>query len=80
MKKQLKFYLLLIFFSVVVNSTFYAQQDSSKSKISFALRGKYLVAPGWEDMSWRMYSFGTELIYNNHHCLGFDAGVFRSFR
>jgi len=80
MKQYLKFILFFIFFIEGATSTFYAQQDSSQSKISFALRGKFLVALGWEDMSWRMYSIGTELIYNNHHCLGFDAGVFRSFR
>lgn len=81
MKKQLKFYLLFIFFSVVANSTFYAQQDTSKSKISFALRGKFLVFPQLREISsLRAYSYGVELIYNNHHCLGLDAGVFRTFR
>ena len=80
MKQFLKFILFIIFFIGVLNNTIYAQQDSSQSKISFALRGKYLVSPTLRDIpSIRAYSFGVELIYNNHHCLGLDAGVFRTF-
>lgn len=54
--------------------------DSGGPKLTFAIRGKALFAPGWEDISWTMYSIGTELIYNNHHCLGFDLGMFRRFQ
>jgi len=57
----------------------YAQRsyDSTKNDLSFAVRGKYL--PGFiiEDIYFRTYGLGAEMIFKERHSIGFDANVFR---
>jgi hypothetical protein len=50
----------------------------AQPELSFAVRGKYLPIYGLEDFSGRTYTYGAELILNNHHSIGVDGTMFRT--
>lgn len=66
----------LLFLLVCSVSKFQAQEVPSK--VSFALRGKYLVGGVLEDLYWRSYNYGGEIILGKHHAFGIDGGMFRT--
>lgn len=55
-------------------------KEIKPTTIGFAVRGKYWLLPGWEDWLMPSYSYGLELILNNRHCLGLDAGMTKVIR
>lgn len=50
------------------------------SKVSFSIRGKWLYLPGWENVSWRSYSYGGEIFIGKHHAIGLDNEGFETHR
>ncbi len=65
------FYFSLIFFGNILNA------QNFNNEFSFSLRGKYFLAPGWEDRSFRSYSYGIEFQYGKRFTFGIDGGAFR---
>jgi hypothetical protein len=66
-----------ILFCVFVNPIFAQESGNEYSKISFSLRGKYIVFGILEDTYWRAYSYGGEIYIGKHHAIGIDGEVFR---
>ncbi len=50
------------------------------SKVSFAIRGKWFYLPGWENVSWRYYSYGGEIFLGKHHAIGLESDGFETHR
>lgn len=63
---------LIGFLFLLANGTV-AQESKEYSKVSFSIRGKWLYIPGWEDVSWRSYSYGGEFFIGKHHAIGIDG-------
>lgn len=58
-----------------------AQESKSEySKVSFSIRGKYLLGGFLEDLYWRGYNYGGEVFIGKRHVVGIDGGVFRTRR
>ena len=74
MKKSILFFLLL--FS---SSNYFSQlkQKMEAANLSFAIRGKYFTMFVFEDLYFRTYCYGAELIHKNKHSIGLDVNVFR---
>ncbi len=71
MNRLIKFTFLILFW--VFNHSIHAQESDEYSKISFSIRAKYLYLPGWENVSWRSYSYGGEIFIGKHHAVGIDG-------
>lgn len=73
MNHLIKLLLLGLTYLIVFEST---AQKSEYSKFSFSIRAKYLYLPGWENVSWRAYSYGGEIFIGKHHAIGVDGDGF----
>lgn len=78
MNRLIKILLLAFLFLIPYEST--AQEFGWYSKVSFSIRGKYLLGGFLEDLYWRTYHYGGEVFLGKHHAIGIDAGVFRTRR
>ncbi|WP_341907145.1 hypothetical protein [Fluviicola taffensis] len=65
-----------ILFCVFTNPILAQESGNEYSKISFSIRAKYLYLPGWENVSWRSYSYGGEIFIGKHHAIGIDGDGF----
>jgi hypothetical protein len=54
-----------------------SQEAKEYSKVSFSIRGKWLYIPGWENVSWRSYSYGGEIFIGKHHAIGIDGDEYQ---
>lgn len=72
MKKHLLLFVLLLAFH---NGN---SQELVPSKVSFTLRGKYIVFGFLEDLLWRSYSYGGTVQFGKHHSIGVDGAMFRT--
>lgn len=50
----------------------------AQTRLSLAVRGKYLPIWGFEDFYGRTYTYGGEFILNDRHSIGIDGNVFRT--
>lgn len=57
-----------------------AQEPTERIKVSFSIRGKYLLGGVLEDLYWRTYHAGGEVFIGDRHAIGIDGGVFRTRR
>lgn len=73
--KLLSFILFWVFTNPIL-----AQESDEYSKVSFSIRGKYLLGGFLEDLYWRGYNYGGEIFIGKHHAIGIDGGVFRTRR
>jgi hypothetical protein len=71
---------LFFFFCLVIAFKSQAQDYAivEPSNVSFAIRGKYLLGGILEDLYWRAYNYGGEVIIGKHHAIGIDGGMFRT--
>lgn len=74
----MRFLFICLCFCVALNSQAQEVSIAEPSKVSFAIRGKYLLGGILEDLYWRSYNYGGELILGRHHAIGIDGGMFRT--
>lgn len=74
----MKFSQLTLSFYLILYFNCSAQESVELNKFSFAMRGKYLFLPGWENVSWQTYSIGGELFLGKYHALGIDFDGYKS--
>lgn len=74
----MRFLFIYLCFFVQLISRAQDHSNVEPSKVSFAIRGKYLVGGILEDMYWRSYNYGGEIILGKHHAIGVDGGMFRT--
>lgn len=72
--------LLLLAFLFLIPRESVAQETNEYSKVSFSLRAKYFYLPGWENVSWRSYSYGGEIFIGKHHAIGIDGDGYKCLR
>ena len=68
---------ILLGFLFLITQESSAQESNEYSKVSFSIRGKWFYLPGWENVSWRSYSYGGEIFIGKHHALGIDGDGFQ---
>lgn len=78
MNRLIKLISILLF--CVFTKTVHAQESNEYSKVSFSIRGKWFYLPGWENVSWRSYSYGGEFFIGKHHAIGIDGDGFETHR
>ena len=65
--------ILFLIVAIFVCSTGIAQP-----RLALAVRGKYLPLGGLEDFYGLTYTYGGEIILNDHHSIGIDGNMFRT--
>ena len=72
--------LLLLSYLFFLSNLCCAQEPKEHLKVSFSIRGKYLLGGILEDLYWRTYHAGGEVFIGDRHAIGIDGGVFRTRR